>query len=362
MARKLILTLALALSALAPGAAQADLPPGFVGIVPQHASSGEDFRLMREAGVTNVRLLLSWNVIQPESPLSAKSDWSYFDREVELAARERIRAMAVVANTPRWAAAESKALPVNTAWQRWAWANFVRAAERRYGPGGTFWAEHPDLPPLPIHQWEIWNEQNLVTFVRNPNPNRYAVLLRIAGGILHRQDPDSVAIVGGLFGRPLQIPPNVGSGDFLARIYRAGNVKRFFDGVALHPYVADVRAMGSQLRNLRRIMRRNGDARTPIFVTELGWGSRGGPTRWERGIWGQANQLSRAFAMLSRQRRNWRIGGVWWYTWTDEGGTCLFCRSAGLLTEAREAKPSWYRFNAWTGGDPEVVPRAPVGR
>jgi len=29
-----------------------------------------------------------------------------------------------------------------------------------------------------------------------------------------------------------------------------------------------------------------------------------------------------------------------------------------LLTLGREAKPSWYRFNAWTGGDAATVPRA----
>ena len=45
-------------------------------------------------------------------------------------------------------------------------------------------------------------------------------------------------LIGGLFGRPLQIPPNVASGDYLKRVYQAGNVKPYFDGVALHPYVA----------------------------------------------------------------------------------------------------------------------------
>ena len=39
-------------------------------------------------------------------------------------------------------------------------------------------------------------------------------------------------LIGGLFGRPLQIPPNVASGDYLKRVYAAGNVKPYFDGVA----------------------------------------------------------------------------------------------------------------------------------
>jgi hypothetical protein len=168
-------------------------------------------------------------------------------------------------------------------------------------------------------------------------------------------------IVGGLFGRPLQIPPNIASGDFLARLYRARRVKQFFDGVALHPYVADARAMGTQLTNLRRIMRRHGDGATPLYVTELGWGSASGPTRWQRGLWGQATQLSKAFAMLSANRVRWGVRGAWWFTWSDEGGSCVFCHSAGLLTSKREAKPAWYRFNEWTGGDAGTVPRIGSG-
>jgi hypothetical protein len=62
--------------------------------------------------------------------------------------------------------------------------------------------------------------------------------------------------------------------------------------------------------------------------------------------------------MLAGHRRSWGIGGVWWFSWIDANGSCQFCDSAGLLTENREAKPSWYRFNAWTGGNADIVPRA----
>lgn len=360
MVRKLSPILALALLALFPSAAGASLPPGFIGISPQNAANSADYQLMREAGVRSVRLPLFWSSVQRHSPLVEPPDWTDFDRNVELAAEQGMRIMPFIISTPGWVAPEWNVLPVRSAWQRWAWASFIRATVRRYGSGGTFWDEHPDLNRQPIRTWEIWNEMNIVTFVRDPDPVRYATLLRIAGRILHREDPGSQVLIGGFFGRPLQIPPNVASGDFLTRIYRARNVKRFFDGVALHPYVADVRGMAAQLRNLRRIMRRHHDAGTRLYVTELGWGSRAGPTRWERGLWGQANRLSRSFALLSRQRLNWRLAGVWWFSWTDEGGTCQFCGSAGLLTAAREAKPSWYRFIAWTGGDPDIVPRAPV--
>jgi hypothetical protein len=302
---------------------------------------------------------LNWIGIEPEGPLSSPN-WSGFDDEVALAAEADIRIMPFVTSTPEWVAPDPLVMPVRSSWQRAAWSAFLRKAVERYGPDGVFWEEHPDLPYLPIRRWEIWNEENIVTFAK-PDPAGFAALVRISGRTLHRADPGAKVILGGLFGRPLQIPPNVASGDYLSRVYRARDVKRYFDGVALHPYVARAKAMGAQIENLRRIMRVHNDAGTPIYVTELGWGSDSGPTRWERGLYGQARQLSQAFAMLSAHRLQWRVGGAWWFTWTDEGGSCQFCRSAGLLTEKRRAKPAWYRFIAWTGGDPDIVPRALFG-
>jgi hypothetical protein len=361
MARKIPLLLALALSLMLPAAAQAYLPAGFIGVSPQGQTTKSDFELMQKADVDSVRLPLNWDAIQSAPPDIAEPDWSEFDRDVALAAENGIRVMPFVSGSPEWAAPRTIDLPVRSAWQRWGWSTFLRAAVHRYGPHGSFWKENPELPFLPIRNWEIWNEENIVSFNGRPDPVGFASLIRISGRILHHADPGSKVILGGLFGRPLQIPPNIGSGDFLSRFYRAHDVKRYFDGVALHPYVARASAMGAQLANLHRIMRVHNDGETPIYVTELGWGSSSGPTRWQRGLWGQADQLSQAFSILSANRVRWRLAGAWWFTWSDEGGTCSFCGSAGLLTAKRQAKPSWYRFNAWTGGDPDTVPRARIG-
>ena len=356
MARRLILVLALGLLAVPP-AAHAYLPAGFIGISPQSPGDAKDYELMQQAGIYSVRLPLYWTVVEPENPAFTERRWDYFDREVRLAAEAGLEAFPFVTASPKWVAPLGIDLPVANPWQRRAWASFVRAAVDRYGPGGSFWREEDELPSFPVRRWEIWNEENIVTFATRPEPARFATMIRIAGRIIHREAPGSQVILGGLFGRPLQIPPNVASGDYLSRLYRSRRVKRYFDGVGLHPYVADARAMGAQLANLRRIMRRHHDGATPLYVTELGWGSDSGPTRWQRGLWGQAYQLSKSFSMLSANRVRWRVGGVWWFTWSDEGGSCVFCHSAGLLTAKREAKPAWYRFNEWTGGDAGTVPR-----
>jgi hypothetical protein len=347
---------ALALLAPADGAG-ARVPPGFVGISPQSAPSDEDFDLMAQAGLRSVRLPLYWPQVEPVSPFVSRPDWSSFDRGVELAAKHEMTVFPFLWGTPQWLSDEPRHEPVSGVALR-AWRGFLRRAVQRYGPYGEFWHQNPQLDRRPVRLWEIWNEPNIVTF-GDADPERFARLIRASGRVLRGADPSARLIVGGLFGRPLQVPPNVHAGDFLNRLYRARRVKRWFDGLALHPYVASARAMRGQIRNLRRIMRKHHDAQTPIYITEMGWGSDSFESRWERGLWGQARELDTALSLLAGHRRGWRIGGVWWFSWADaDGPSCQFCDSAGLLTDAREAKPAWYRFNAWTGGDPDTVPRA----
>ncbi|HEX7280081.1 MAG TPA: hypothetical protein VF255_10710 [Solirubrobacterales bacterium] len=362
MARRLIPILVLLLLAAMPAAARAALPYGFVGMSPQNSGTARDYELMAEAGIKSVRYPLVWRAVEPQNPAFSERQWGYFDHEVKLAAKWGMEVFPFIIGSPEWVASEEIDLPVANAWQRRAWASFIRAVVNRYGVDGSFWREEEeDVPYVPMRRFEIWNEQNIVSFANDPEPKRFAQLIRIAGRVIHARQPSAKVIVGGLFGRPLQIPPNVGSGDFLNRMYKAGRVKRYFDGVALHPYVADARAMTAQLRNLRRIMRRHDDEKATLYVTELGWGSASGPTRWQRGLYGQAYQLNKALGIIAANRLRWRIRGVWWFTWTDVGGACVFCGSAGLLTAKHEAKPAWYRFNEWTGGDPDVVPRMGEG-
>ncbi len=359
--RLLIVPLTAALLALTPamaGSLTLAPPPGFIGMSPQGHTDGNDYELMREAGITSVRMPLNWAGIVPDAADRRHPEWWWLDEQVGHAAAHGITIYFFIWGTPDWVSPRLGGEPVTSARQRREWLRFLRAAVLRYGPQGSFWRENRELPRMPVRQWEIWNEENIVTFSRQPDPERFSRLIRISGQLLHRLDPGSTVIMGGLFGRPLQIPPNIESDVFLAGVYETPGIERYFDGVALHPYVADAGTMFGQIEDLRRVMEINGDTETPLYMTELGWGSDGFESRWERGPRGQARELDRAFAMLSENRNRWRIGGVWWFSWTDAAGSCQFCDSAGLLTVDREAKPSWYRFNSWTGGDARTVPRA----
>jgi hypothetical protein len=356
---KALFALALLVSLALPHAAGARpyTPPGFFGVSPQNAPNEGDYRLMEESRVRSLRLPLPWNRVEPVSPFLSPPDWSAFDSAVALAAKHEMRVMPFVSYSPEWVASSFLLEPTAFRWQRRAWMAFLHRAVRRYGAGGSFWWHNPELPYLPIRDWEVWNEENIVSFGR-ADPSSFARFLRISGRAIHRADRGAKVILGGLFGHPLQTPPNVAPGKFLSRIYRSGHIKPFFDGVGLHPYVARASALRGEILGLRRVMRRHRDGRTRIYVTEMGWGSASYESRWERGWYGQARELGQAFWMLARHRRAWRIGGVWWFTWADIRHGCQFCDSAGLLNEDREAKPAWYRFNAWTHGDAATVPRA----
>ena len=132
-------------------------------------------------------------------------------------------------------------LPVATAWQRWAWAHVPARRGRplralRLLLGGT----PGSCPSCRSAAGRSGTRRTSSPSPSSPRPGRATRrCCAISGRVLHAIDPGAKVILGGLFGRPLQIPPNVASGDFLTRLYRAGNVKPFFDGVALHPYVAD---------------------------------------------------------------------------------------------------------------------------
>ena len=102
---------------------------------------------MRDSKVESVRLPLYWTEIEPQEAFITEANWGGFDHEVELAAEAEIRVMPFVFGTPDWVAPESVDLPVRTAWQRNAWAHFLRAAAHRYGPEGEFWEEHPKTCP-----------------------------------------------------------------------------------------------------------------------------------------------------------------------------------------------------------------------
>jgi hypothetical protein len=336
---------------LAPASAQA-VPRGFFGIVPQTPLGAKDFARMQAGGVETLRLSVSWAAIQ-RSPRS-DYDWTALDQAMEDAASSRMEILPVLGSSPAWATGNWRRMPVDSGRQRRAWAEFVRAAVERYGRGGDFWAEHgpgsaEPLPPTPIRAWQIWNEENFFYFVKPVSPSRFARLLAVTRPAVKGADPRAEIVLGGLFGSPRQnLPRAMDAADFLRVLYRSRGVKANFDAVALHPYAADVADLRRQVEEVRAMMVRNGDRRSGLYITEIGWGSAYNPqtVAFEVGLRGQARELRRAYGYLLANRGRLRLRQVDWFTWKDVPGSCNFCDSSGLFRrgESFRPKPAWRAF------------------
>jgi hypothetical protein len=62
--------------------------------------------------------------------------------------------------------------------------------------------------------------------------------------------------------------------------------------------------------------------------------------------------LKGSFRLLTRERRQWNIRGVMWFTFKDhhDPSFCTWCDSAGLFSKKFRAKPAWRQFVKFTGG------------
>lgn len=280
-----------------------------------------EMALMAARGVESVRTSFYWLAAQPYESLAevpaqdrarfrptetVPTDFSGFDRIVAAAAARGLTVAPVVLWAPKWAAEPGSVEPRDPA----TYARFVRALVERYGPRGAFWSEHPELRRTPIRRWQIWNEPNLREYWQTqPWPAQYVRLLRAAHTAIKRADPGAKVVLGGLVNF---------SWSNLKAIYDAGG-RGAFDVAAIHPYTAKISNVTRILKLVRKVMRRAGDARVPISLTELSWPSSGGRTSIRRGFEtteaGQAKRLSAGYSALARVRRAYRVDSAYWYDW-----------------------------------------------
>jgi hypothetical protein len=330
---------------------------------------GRDLKEMAAKGVHTNRFELGWkSVVRSQGSFN----WKPSDRFIGALASRRIRAAPFVWGSPRWVAPNPGRPPIDTRAHERSWANFLKAAVERYGPGGTYWGRpyHDRFGararPLPVRSWQIWNEPSLKKYF-NPDGSdtqavkKYARLLRISHDAITSKDRTAQIVLAGNPG----YPPDGGlrAWGFLDRLYRVPGIKREFDVAALHPYASTAWDLGQEVRLVHSVMNAHGDGNTPLWLTEFGWGS-APPDRFgiNQGVAGQARRLRDSFTLLLKNRTAWNVQRLFWFLWRDPSPTssfakrCSFCGSAGLLRHDRTGKPA---FNAYTRFSADRVrPRA----
>ena len=309
--------------------APAPVAPTFYGLNAQALfrlpSSQWDAQLSKLAatGVGTVRFDTGWSAVEPTAPSAAghKYNWAHLDQIVAALAQHHLQGLPIVDYAAPWARAATGGGPTGIPPADPAvFAEFAQAVAARYGPGGAFWAANPAVPPMPIDQYEIWNEENSEYFFHGVDAGLYAAMYADSRAAIHGVDPAASVIVGGLV--PTLNP--IGWLDaFLAALPAHGQE---VDAIGWHPYYGTSSAVYASLKALHTDLSAHG-LNPPVLLTEVN-GSEGA---------NQPQVLSELAQTLPRSDCN--VTAMVVHTWTplpeDQGvGAYSIADEAGNLNPA----------------------------
>jgi hypothetical protein len=326
----IVIVVAASLLAFAPAAdaARRTVPHGFYGVMYDRAittapdaTQDAQWTLMARSGVESVRTVFSWAEAQPDA---VAPSFAHTDQLVAFAARHRIRLLPVVRTSPLWAAADPTKLGSRPARDS-DYTAYLRALVERYGPRGSFWTEHPELPRRPVREWQVWNEPHLNvwwnTDGRSPNAwaPEYAELLKESYRTIKASDRGATVVLAGL-------------ADYAwahLDLLNKSKISRYFDVASFNFFTSRPGLVIRGVRYFRRAMARGGERRKPLWLTETTWPA--GKYRvpvpaasWQRDWYttdaGMATRLTGMYAVAAKYRRRERLGKIYWYTWASAYG------------------------------------------
>ena len=323
---------ALLVLAVAGSAQATSVSPRFFGVMANGPLDGPKVDLvkeegvMRSNGVRSIRVPVIWPDIQPFEKASdvpapvrglypdvdgVPTNFYVTDTRIAAAARNDLEVTALVLQAPRWASAKpgsTFAAPKDPA----TYAKFLKTLIGRYGPQGSFWAEHPELPKRPLRSFQIWNEPSVKQYfdVRSFAP-AYVKLLRASFKAIKKADPGARVVTAGL--------PNYSWTD-LEKLFKAGmKPYGYFDAIAVHPFTGKPSGSVKILEMIRSVLDQHGAGRKPIWVTEISWPSGIGHVKrragWVTTRAGQAAKVDQAYRALAAASRRLKLERVFWYSW-----------------------------------------------
>ena len=289
-----------------------------------------------------IRVDLPWDGIQPADSRTSY-DWGRFDSLVAAADARGLKMLVTIVDPPIWArdpacVSEEACEPASAQ----AYAAFAALAAKRYAPDG-------------VHDWEIWNEENLGSFDVAASPAQaYTTLLQDSYIALHQADPKAVVLLGGL-GMTATVDSRhwISAYQFLSGVARDGGLG-YADAIGVHPYGWPALPQNSPVfaeidsgpDNLESILTEYGRGGVPFWITETG-----APTE---GPGAAAADASAATAHASHVTLAWQaqlttatvaeatadphIKALFWYTDIDLPASGLYF---GLRTASGAEKPAY---------------------
>ncbi|MEA2157142.1 MAG: polysaccharide biosynthesis protein PslG, partial [Solirubrobacteraceae bacterium] len=294
--------------ALACGPATASagvVPPDFYGVnsgsavITNAALRGPALQAMAAGGLRYVRVDASWGGIEPAAPVAGvhRYVWGVYDTWVADLARHGLRWYPMVGYSAPWASSvpgDAFTPPAGDA----DFAAFARALAARYGPGGQFWAEHLELPSLPVTVYGIWNEPSNEHFWHGPEatPARYMSLYVAARAAIRSYDVSARVATAGL------LDSGTVDGDAFLRAMLDGApaARGQIDAVGWHPYVGDVDQVLESVAKARATLTRYGLGSVPIEISEVGMHSGYAPAQRAQWLHDLAMELPNAGLNVTR--------------------------------------------------------------
>ncbi len=218
--------------------------------------------LINDMGFDWSKGFINWATVEP-----AKGEYRWVDPDnvVKAFGDQEIKILMRVHGTPDWAR------PADTHWSHPPnntadFAAFLTALANRYKGQ--------------VAAYEIWNEPNLnyEWGYLEPDPAQYTEMLKAAYTAIKAVDPEAIVISGGLATTGDGSDDAYGDLAFLQGMYEAG-AKGYFDAFGSHPYAygnspdthhPDGLSLDRVVAQYE-LMKANGDAQTPIWITETGW-------------------------------------------------------------------------------------------
>jgi Glycosyl hydrolase catalytic core len=332
-----------------PTDAAREVRQGMFGLGGWAWPNGGEVEALSAKGLRSWRLTLAWEEIQP---VRGEYRWGGYDSLIRTLAAHHIGTILTLASCPDWVC--DGAGPPRTAAGGEAWVDFVRAAVRRYGVGGSFWADNPGVAPKPVVHWQVMNEVNGVDqWGAYPSAEGYAAFLKLTASAIRGANPASKVVLAGL-GEKMTVWLNA----YLPALYRQPGFAADFDTMAVEGYATRPMYLRRIMRTTRGAMRRAGDLRKPIWITEMSW-STGGPGPYVTTERGQAQKLRRAYDLLLLCRKRWNVERVYWFAHRDRplppGEADYWGNHNGLIATDGRWKPALTTFLRYLRGRPPRV-------
>ena len=328
------------------------------------------FTQLRNLRAGIVRINIDWATVatrrprRPADPSAAAYNWTAVDRVVSEAGSNKVRVLATIYGTPRWAGAARNRIPRRMLDLRL----FAHAAAKRYsGSYRVRPSENEPVRVLPaVRHWLAWNEPNNPVFLK-PQWKRYRGTWRPQSALdyakictavwwgVHSTRLRGEKVACGATGprgndAPRSSRPSTSPLVFLTWFHRAG--ARRFDAYAHHPYSTSRLEQPATVPSRKSVtlgnigvligqLDRLYGGKKRLWITEYGYQTSPPDRVFGVRYAAQAKYVHQAFTIA---RNTGRIDMIVWFLIRDERR--LTGWQSGVISARGQRKPAFRAFQA----------------